>query len=187
MVTALLIVRLFRVTPGMLVAAAPPMTILEVAPPTRVPQFTGPFSVSVFAPIERPAPPGLKVPLIVGELCKETMLVLVIDRPFKATTLAGIKTPAEVPPKTRLEEDVVARLAGVPAMVGPFNVSVLLLTVKVPAVRVRVPFTAKSAPRVIFRPVLKLFNPPDIAFKVRSVPVPIVRLEVAPPVRVPPP
>jgi hypothetical protein len=186
-VAALLRVRLFNVTAGMLAAPAPPMIRFDVAPPTRVPQLAGPFSVSVFAPMDRPPPPGVNVPLTVGELCRATMLVLDIVRLFKAATLVGINTPAEVPPKTRLDEDVVARLAGVPAMVGPFNVSVLLLTVNVPAVRVSVPATVKSAPNVIFRLVLKLFNPPDIAFNVIPVPVPIVRFEAAPPVRVPPP
>ena len=141
----------------------------------------------MFAPIVNVPAVRVSVPLTVGELCKVTMLVLDIVRLFKAATLVGINTPAEVPPKIRLDEDVVARLAGVPAIVGPFNVSVLLLTVNVPAVRVRVPFTVKSDPRVIFRLVLKLFIPPDIAFNVISVPVPMVMLEVAPPVNEPPP
>jgi hypothetical protein len=101
------------------------------------------------------------------------MLVLVIESPFKATTLVGIKTPAEVPPKDRFDVATVNKLPGVPAMVGPFNVSVRGPTVKVPAVSVRVPFTVKSAPKMIFRLVLKLFNPPDIAFNVIPVPVPI--------------
>ena len=38
-VTALLTVRLFNVTPDRFAAPAPPIIILEVAPPTRVPQF----------------------------------------------------------------------------------------------------------------------------------------------------
>jgi hypothetical protein len=171
----------------MLVAVAPPMTMFEVAPPTRVPQFTGPIRVSVFAPIDKPAPAGLKVPVIVRELCKVTTLVFVIERPVKAVTFAGIKTPAEVPPKTRLDVAIVTKFSGVPAIVGPFNVSVRAPTVNVPAVRVRVPFTLKSAPRVIFRLVLKSFNPPDIAFNVISVPVPNVKFDVTPPVSVPAP
>jgi hypothetical protein len=182
-----LTVRLFRVTPGKLAAPAPPIIIFEVAPPTSVPQFIIPLSVSVFAPIDNPPPVGLKVPVIVGELCKVTILVLVIERPFNATTLAGINTPAEVPPKTRLEAAVVARFEGVPAMVGPFNVRVLPPTVKVPAVSVRVPFNDKAAPSIIFLLVVKLLSPPATALRVISAPIPIVRLEVTPPVNEPAP
>ena len=120
-VTALLIVRLFNVTPDRFAAPAPPIIIFEVAPPTRVPQFIIPLSVNVFAPIDKPAPAGLNIPLTVSELCKVTILVLVIERPFKATTLVGIKTPAVVPPKTRLDAAVVTKFAGVPAIVGPFK------------------------------------------------------------------
>jgi hypothetical protein len=128
-------------------------------------------------------PPAARVML----LFMATPFALFIARFARSVTFAGIKTPDEVPPKTMEEETVAERFTGVPAIAGPFNVRVLLLTVKVPAVRVRVPPTVKSAPNVIFRLVLKLSNPPDIAFNVMSVPVPIVRLEVAPPVRVPPP
>ena len=102
-------------------------------------------------------------------------------------TLVGIKTPADVPPKTRLDDDVVERFEGVPAMVGPFKVRVYPATAKVPAVRVRVPLMDRSAPKVIFLLTLKLFNPPDIAFRVIAAPVPIVRLEVVPPVSEPAP
>jgi hypothetical protein len=160
---------------------------LEVAPPARVPQFIMPLSVNVFAPIDKPAPAGLNVPLTVSELCKETILVLVIERPFKATTLAGIETPAVVPPKTRLDAAVVTKFAGVPAIVGPFNVSVFAPTVKLPAVRVRVPLSDKFAPNVIFLLEEKSFNPFAIAFNVISAPVPIVRFDVTPPVNEPAP
>ena len=141
----------------------------------------------MFAPIDKPAPVGLNVPLTVSELCKVTILVLVIERPFKATTLVGIKTPAVVPPKTRLEAAVVIKFAGVPAMVGPFNESVFAPIVKLPAVIVRVPLSDKLAPKVIFLLVFKLFKPPDIEFNVIPVPVPIIRLEVKPPVNDPAP
>ena len=60
-VTALLIVRLFNVTPDRF--AGSPLAliiILEVGPPTRVPQFICPLSVNVFAPIDNPAPRGIK-------------------------------------------------------------------------------------------------------------------------------
>jgi hypothetical protein len=183
--TALLIMRLFKVTAGKLAVPEPPIVIFEVAPPVRVPQFICPLSVSVFAPIDNPAPAGLNVPLTVRELCKVTTLVFVIERLFKAITLEGIKTPAEIPPKTRLDDDVVDRFEGVPAIVGPFRVSVYPATAKVPEVRVRVPLRDKSSPKVIFLLTLKLFSPPDIGFRVTAVPVPIVMLEVVPPVNEP--
>jgi hypothetical protein len=102
-------------------------------------------------------------------------------------TLAGIKTPEDDPPKDKPDVAIAIKLPGVPAIAGPFSVSVLGPTVKVPAVRVRVPLTVKSAPNVIFLLVLKLFNPFAIAFRVIFAPVPIVRLEVTPPVKEPPP
>jgi hypothetical protein len=148
-VTALLIVRLFNVTPGKLAAPAPPTIISEAALPTRVPQFIIPLSVNVFAPIDKPAPAGLNVPLTVSELCKVTILALVIERPFKATTLVGIKTPAVDPPNVMLEAAVVTKLAGVPAIVGPFNVRVLPAIAKEPEVKVRVPPTVAAPPRVL--------------------------------------
>ena len=187
MVTALLRVRLFKVTPGKFAAPAPPIIILEVGPPERVPQFIIPLSVNVFAPIDKPAPAGLNVPLIVGELCNPTILVLVIESPFNKIILEGIKTPAAVPPNARLDAAVVTRFAGVPAIVGPFNVSVFPPTANEPKVSVRVPLRVKSAPKIIFLLVMKLFNPPAIAFNVISAPVPIVMLEVTPPVKEPPP
>jgi hypothetical protein len=99
--------------------------------------------------MDKPPTPGVNVPLIVRELCKATMFALVIERLFKATTLVGIKTPDDVPPKTRLEAAVVMRFDGVPAIAGPFNVSVLLPTVKVPAVRLSVPSTVVFPARVL--------------------------------------
>ena len=186
-VTALLTVRLFKVTPAKLAAPAPPIIILEVGPPTRVPQFITPLSVNVFAPIDKPAPVGLNIPLIVGELCKPTILVLVMESPLNKVTLEGIKTPAVVPPKTRPDAAVVIRLSGVPAIVGPFNERVFPPTANVPAVSVRVPLSDKFAPKIIFLLELKLFKPPAIAFNVTSAPFPITILEVAPPVNEPPP
>jgi len=116
-----------------------------------------------------------------------TPFILFIERLFRLITLAGIETPADEPPKERLEEELVAKLPGVPAIAGPFNVSVVGPTVKVPALIVNVPFTDKSAPELIFLLVLKLFNPFKIGFNVISAPVPIVRSEVKPPVRDPAP
>jgi len=141
----------------------------------------------VFAPIDRPAPAGLNVPLTARLLCNVTILVLVIERLFKTVTLVGIKTPDVVPPNARVEDAVVIKFAGVPAIVGPFKVRVFAPTVKLPAVIVRVPLSDKLAPNVIFLLELKLLKPPDIVFNVIFAPVPIVRLEVAPPVNEPVP
>jgi hypothetical protein len=171
--TALLIVRLFKVTADKFAGPAPSMIILEVAPPTRVPQFIRPFSVNVLAPIDKPAPAGLKVPLTVRELCKVTILVLVIERPFKAVTFAGIKTPADVPPNTKLDNEVVVKFEGVPAIVGPFNVSVFTPTANAPLVRVRVLVTATEpvsvTPAELF--IVKLLT-------VAGNPVPVIWAEV---------
>jgi hypothetical protein len=140
-VTALLIVRLLSVTAGKFAAPEPPTVIFDVAPPERAPQLICPLSVSVFAPIDKPAPEGLNVPLTVREFCKVTIFELVIESPFKAVTLEGIRTPAEVPPNTRLDADVVERFEGVPAIVGPLSVSIFPPTARVPEVSVRVPLT----------------------------------------------
>jgi hypothetical protein len=114
-----------------------------------------------------------------------TPFALFIVRLVKFVTLPGIKTPAEDPPKDKFDAAIVIKLTGVPAIAGPFNVSNLGPTVKVPALRVRVPFSDKSAPNVIFLLVLKSFNPFAITFNVIFAPVPIVRLEVTPPVNEP--
>ncbi|HEY5138432.1 MAG TPA: hypothetical protein VIJ25_03820 [Methylococcales bacterium] len=117
-----------------------------------------------------------------------TPFALFIVRLFKFVTLAGIKTPAEAPPKIKLEAAIVVRLPGVPAIAGPFNVSILVLTEKVPDARVRVPLSDKFAPKIISLLELKSFSPLAIAFNViGAAPVPIVRLEVTPPVNDPPP
>jgi hypothetical protein len=181
--TALLIVRLFNVTPARLAVPAPPILILEVAPPTRVPQFIWPLSVKVFAPIDNPAPAGLNVPLIAGELCKVTRLVFVTERSFNAATLFGIKTPAVVPPNTRFDDDVVFKFAGVPAIVDPFSVSVFAPTVNVPEVSVSVPPRVTLPHNETARLIVRLFNvTPD---KLAVPAPPILILEVAPPTRVP--
>ncbi len=62
---------------------------------------------------------------------------LLTVRLFRFATLEGIWTPAEDPPKTRLEDDDVVRFVGVPAIVGPFSVRVFAPTVKAPEVRVK--------------------------------------------------
>jgi hypothetical protein len=116
-----------------------------------------------------------------------TPFALFIIRLARFEALAGIKTPAEDPPKDKLEVAIAIKLLGVPAIAGPFKVSILGPTVKVPAVRVRVPLIERFAPNIIFLLVVKLFSPPAIAFSVISAPVPIVRFEVTPPVKEPAP
>ena len=64
----LLIVRLFNDTAGKLAVPDPPIVKFDELPPVKVPQSTCPFNVSVLAPIARPAPAGLKVPLTVRVL-----------------------------------------------------------------------------------------------------------------------
>ena len=54
-----------------------------------------------------------------------TPFALFIVRLFRFVTLAGIKTPAEDPPKDKLDVATVTKLPGVPAIVGPLSVSVL--------------------------------------------------------------
>jgi hypothetical protein len=116
-----------------------------------------------------------------------TPFALFIVRLARFETLAGMNIPAEDPANDKVDVALVEKLRGFPAIAGPFRVSILGPTVKVPAVRVRVPFKVKSAPNVIFLPTLKLFNPPAIAFKDISAPLPIVRLDVTPPVNDPAP
>jgi hypothetical protein len=111
------------------------------------------------------------------------MLVLVIERPFKAVTLVGIRTPAELPPNMRLDEDDVARFAGVPAIVGPFRVSVFAPTVKVPEVRLRIPPTVTLPHNETALLMLRLFKVTADKFAVPEPPIEI--LEDAPPVSVP--
>jgi len=116
-----------------------------------------------------------------------TPFALFIIRLFRFATLEGMKVPAEDPPKDKLDVERVIRLSGVPAIGGPLSVSILGPTAKEPAVRVRTPLMDKLAPNVIFLLVLKLFSPFAITFKVISEPVPIVRLDDAPPVKEPAP
>jgi hypothetical protein len=116
-----------------------------------------------------------------------TPFALLIVRFARFVTPAGINTPEDDPPKDKLDAAIVVKLPGVPAIAGPFSVSVRVPTEKVPAVRVSVPLSDRFAPNDIFLLVLKSFSPFVIAFNVISAPVPIVRLEVTPPVREPAP
>ena len=150
---ALLIVKLFnavtlfgRATP----VAVPPKTKLEADVAVKfagVPAMAGPFSVRVFVPILNAPLVRVSVPLSVGLLFKLTPLALLIVRLFNAVTLLGMTTELEEPPKTKLEEDVVVKFAGVPAMAGPFSVSVFAPTANAPLVSVSVLATVGEAPK----------------------------------------
>ena len=89
-------------------------------------------------PVKEPAPlitlaaAGINKPvtLIVPPteilLLEVTPLVFAIVRLFNEETFEGITTPVEVPPKDKLEEEVVIKLvfAPAPVMEAPFNESV---------------------------------------------------------------
>ena len=113
-----------------------PITQPFVPAPETVAELT---SDKVFAPVV--IFPAVKVSplLMVGLLFSVTPLALLMVRLFKAVTLLGMLIPVELPPKTRLEDEVVDKLAGVPAIVGPFSVKVFPPTEKVPLVSVSVP------------------------------------------------
>ena len=67
---------------------------------------------------------SVSVPESVASEFRVTPLELLIVKLLRAVTLEGIPTPLELPPKTRVELDVVDRLVTVPAIAGPFNVRV---------------------------------------------------------------
>jgi hypothetical protein len=83
------------------------------------------------------------------------------------------------PPNIRLDEDVVERFEGVPAIAGPFNVRVLAPTVNVPDVRVRIPPTVTSPHKETALLMTRLFSETAERFAVPD--PPIVILDVAPP------
>jgi len=129
---------------GKFVAVDPFITKVEAALPLMVPvplQVKLPVAGIVrVLPFKLSAPEVRdKLPLTVNGPFMVTPFVLLMVRLFTWDTVEGIFTPAEEPPNTRLEEDVVDKLVGVPAMEGPFSVSVLAPTAKVPDVNVNVP------------------------------------------------
>ena len=113
-------------------------------------------------------------------------LELLTDRLFNAVTLLGIFMLAELPPKTRLDDDVADKLVGVPAIAGPFSVNVCAPTVNVPFVSVSVPSTVTSPPMLIplARLIMRLFNVTEGSVVEAPLP-PKVILEEEPPVREP--
>ena len=136
-----------------------PLIVVVELPALKVPPLVRVLTTIVKVPAVN-VPELLRVPLIVGPLFKITLLLLLIVRLFNAVTLLGILTPLELPPKTRLDDEVVARFAGVPAIVGPLSVSVLAPTVNVPLVKVRVPLIVglpfKLTPLLLL--IVKLYN-----------------------------
>ena len=68
---------------------------------------------------------------------KLTPLMLLRVKLIRAVTLLGMNTALEEPPKTR--EDVIDRLAAVPAIAGPSSSRVFTPTENTPLVRVSVP------------------------------------------------
>ena len=85
----------------------------------------------------------VSVPLTVGLLFSVSPLLFDSVRLSSCVTLEGRFTPDAAPPKVRLDEDVVERLVGVPAIVGPLSVRVFAPTEKAPLVNVRVLLTVR--------------------------------------------
>ncbi len=167
----------------------PPKDKLEVEVVDKlapVPAMAGPFSVKVWAPTVKFPLVRVSVPPRVKLLFKVTPLPLLTVRLLRAVTLLGMLMPAELPPNDRLEEEVVDKLAGVPAMAGPFNARVLAPTEKVPLVRVSVPPTVTSPPKLMPLALLmvRLFNVTAGRAVLAAVPPKLMFAE-APPVKLP--
>ena len=114
----------------------------------KVPE-TGFRIVRSLLPIVRLPFVSVKVPLMMVVPFKLTPLVLLMVRLFNALTLEGIKTLAEEPPNTKLEEAVVDRFVAVLAIAGPFKVSILAPTANMPLLSVNVPLTEMPLPNVV--------------------------------------
>ena len=173
---------------GRLVSPDPvSVTVPPVALIVPLPQAGIPAKLKLFVPKLNVPLVNAKLPDSVIVLFAATPFVLLTVRLFNCVTPEGINTLADEPPKIRFDVAVVVKFAWVPLIAAPFNVKVFAPTEKVFAPYVRVPLMVRSAPNVKFLLDVKLFNPPEIAFKgLIAVPVPIVRLEVEPPVSVPP-
>lgn len=78
-----------------------------------------------------------------------TPFALFMVKLLRLATLEGTVIPVEDPPNTRVDEVVVLRLFGVPAIAGPLRVNVLPATANVPEDNVRVPFIIVLPPRVL--------------------------------------
>src|SRR5437016_4935894 len=97
--------------------------------------------ISVFEPAEITPDVNVIVVLIVRSAFSVMPLLLASVRLLSWMTLLGTLTPAELPPNKRLEDEVVNRLVGVPAIVGPFSARLFPTTDSVPLVSVSVPPT----------------------------------------------
>ena len=92
-------------------------------------------------------PPSANMPLVkantpeivIAEFAVNVALELFKIKLLKATTLEGILNVLEVPPKDKIDDEVVLKFVAVPAIAGPFKVNVRVATDKVPAVKVSVP------------------------------------------------
>src|SRR6266567_2469607 len=189
---ALLTVRLFNAATllgTVMLVELPPKERLEEEVVAKLPAVTaiaGPLSVKVWAPTVKVPLVRVSVPPRVKLLFKVTPLPLLTVRLLRAVTLLGMLMPAELPPNDRLEEEVVDKLAGVPAMAGPFNARVLAPTEKVPLVRVSVPPTVTSPPKLMPLALLmvRLFNVTAGRAVLAAVPPKLMFAE-APPVKLP--
>ena len=98
--------------------------------------------------------PVLRIPSVKVRVAEErgpervTPFGLLTVRLLNAVTLDGTIIPVDDPPNIKVDEDVVLRLFGVPAIAGPLRVSELAATAKVPAVSVRLPLTVAFPERV---------------------------------------
>ena len=66
---------------------------------------------------------------------REMPFGLLIVKLFRLATLEGRVIPVAVPPNTIVDDAVVERLFGVPAIAGPLRVRLLFPTAKVPPLR----------------------------------------------------
>jgi hypothetical protein len=152
---ALFIVRLFKevTLDGIVIPVElPPKTKLDeevVDKFAGVPAMAGPLRVRELAPIGNVPDVRVKVPFNVSELFAVTPFALFIVRLFKEVTLEGIDIPAELPPKTRLDVEVVDKLVGVPAIAGPLIVRVFPAMANIPDVNVSKPLTVIDPPSVL--------------------------------------
>ena len=150
---------------GIIVAVAvPPVIVSEDEPPpvsvAPAPIVKPPFIVSVVelpilnkqlaASVSEPA----AVLLSVSDAPAVTPFVLLIVSVLKFVTLDGITSEVALPPNIRFDDVVVDISEGVPAILGPFRVSVVAATGNAPDVKVSwlliVIFPAKVNPAELF-------------------------------------
>src|SRR5882672_9290576 len=116
--------------------------------------------IKVFEPAEITPDVNVIVALMVGLLLSVMPLLLFSVRLLSCVTLLGTLTLLELPPKERLEEEVVDKLVGVPAIVGPFSARLFPATASVPLVNVSVPPTVVVPLASVAPLALLIFKPP---------------------------